>query len=495
MGTVAVMTADEATQAERADTRYAWRTLSVTGLGVLLAGTNTSTLDVALPVVARHFDATATEASWIVLTYMLVNTVLILAFGRVADLVGRRRLYLLGLGTLTVASVLCGLAPDPVSLAALRGLQAVGAAAIITNTTALLADAFPPRLLSSGLGINVSMASAAQVAGPVVGGAFASAFGWRAVFWFNVPFGLAGLVWARLALRPDRRRDRREPFDLLGAALSAAAVGGIVLALTEGGALGWSSPPVLVGLALVLVTLPLFVLSQLRRRYPLLDLRLFADRQRSAAYLGAFLLAVARFAVVLLMALYLQAASGLGPFDAGLRVIPVAAGISLASPASGWLAARYPTRVVASAGLVLAAAGLAGLALLIAPDRGYLPLGGCLAAVGIGCGLFMTPNTTAIVGGVDSARRGVANGVRSMLQNTGYVVSTAMSLAIVTSPLSAADKRAAYAGTLSRLPGGALAAFTGGYRTAFWVLAAACLAGLVASLSRGPVRVRSSPVS
>jgi EmrB/QacA subfamily drug resistance transporter len=468
--------------------RYAWRVLSVTSLGVLLAGTNTSTLDVALPVVARHFDATATEASWIVLSYMLVNTVLILAFGRIADLVGRRRLYLLGLGTLTAASTLCGFAPNAEVLAGCRALQAVGAAAIITNTTALLTDAFPARLLSAGLGFNVSAASAAQVAGPVVGGAFASAFGWRAVFWFNVPVGIAGLIWARLGLRADRPRDTREPFDVLGAALSAGVVGGLVLALSEGGALGWRSTPVIVGFALFAAALPLFVLTQLRRRYPLLDLRLFADRARSSAYLGAFLLAVARFAVVLLMALYLQAASGLDPFQAGLRVIPVAAAISLASPVAGRLATRYPTRWVASAGLALTVVGLVALALLVAPDRQYLWLGLAMTAVGLGSGIFMTPNTTSIMSGIEPARRGVANGVRSMLQNTGFVVSTAMSLAIVTSPLGAGEKRAAYAGTLSQLSGSALQQFTGGYRVAFWVLAGACAAGLAASLNRGPVR-------
>ena len=177
-----------------AQARYAWRVLSVTSLGVLLSGINTSTLDVALPVVARHFSASATESSWIVLSYMLVNTILILVFGRVADIVGRRRLYMVGLAVLTGASVLCGFAPSALVLAICRALQAVGAAALITNTTALLTDAFPRRLLSTGLSFNVTAASAAQVAGPLVGGALAGALGWRAVFWFNVPFGVAGLL-------------------------------------------------------------------------------------------------------------------------------------------------------------------------------------------------------------------------------------------------------------------------------------------------------------
>ncbi len=476
----------EAARGAADQARYAWRVLSVTSLGVVLAGLNTSTLDVGLPVVARHFDASASQASWILLSYMLVNTVLILVFGRVADIVGRRRLYVTGLAILTGASLLCGLAPSAPALAGLRALQAVGAAAIITNTTALLTDAFPSDKLSTGLGLNVTIASAAQVAGPVVGGAMATALGWRAVFWFNVPFGVAGLLWARFSLRRTPPPPDREPFDAVGAALAFFVVGGPVLALSEGGALGWTDPLVATGLVVFAVTLPVFLIVQRRRRYPMLDLSLFADRERSLAYVAVFLLALARFAVVLLMSLYLQAAGGADPFQAGVRVIPVAAGISLASPVAGRLARRYPARILASAGMALTAAALIVLALIISPDRPYLPLGTGLLAVGLGSGLFMTPNTSSIMTSVAADRRGIANGVRSMLQNTGFVVSTALSLAIVTSPLDPLAKQAAYAGTLSDLSTNALESFTRGYRVAFVVLAGACLVGMVASLARNP---------
>src|SRR6201992_2616640 len=450
---------------DTAQARYAWRVLSVTSIGVLLAGTNTSTLDVGLPVVARHFSANATQASWIVLSYMLVNTILILVFGRVADIVGRRRLYMVGLGVLTGASVLCGFAPSAFALAACRALQAVGAAALITNTTALLTDAFPRRMLSTGLTFNAPAAAAAQVAGPLVGGALATAFGWRAVFWFNVPFGVAGLLWARRTLRADPPRRSREPFDLMGSLLTVTLVGGLVLALSEGGALGWSSPLVMVGGALFAVSLPVFVVTEHRRRYPMLDLSMFRGRERSMAYASNLLMSIARFAVVLVIALYLQAAAGANPFQAGVRVIPVAGGMVLASPLAGWLAKRYPVRWVSSTGMAIAATGLAVLAATISPTLAYPVIGGCLLAVCIGSGIFMTPNTTSIMGGVEPGRRGIANGVRSMLQNTGYVVSTAMSLAIVTSPLTPAQKQAAYAGTLSRLSPQALDNFTGGYPT------------------------------
>jgi EmrB/QacA subfamily drug resistance transporter len=466
------------------DERYAWRVLSVTSLGVLLAAANTSTLDVALPVVARHFDASASAASWTLLTYMLVNTVLILAFGRLADIIGRRRLYLIGLATLTAASLACGFAPSIIVLAALRGVQAIGAAAIITNTTAQLTDAFPARLLGTALGLNVAVASAAQVIGPVIGGAMASTWGWRAVFWFNVPTGVVGLVWARISLRHPLQRQRDERFDVLSAFLSLGMLGGLVIALSEGGALGWTSTPVLVGASVFVVTTPLFIVLQMHRPDPLVDLRLFADRQRSAAYVASFLLALARFAVVLLAALYLQAARGLGPFQAGIRVIPVAVGMMVASPLVGRLVHRFSARILSTSGLVLTGLGLLGLALRLHPETGDVELALWLALIGVGSGIFLTPNTSSIMSSVEPARRGIANGIRSMSQNSGYVVSVALSLGIVTSALPPEQKREAYAGTLSRLGPQSLAHLTHGYHLALLVLAAMTVLGAAASLAR-----------
>lgn len=460
----------------------------MTSLGVLLSAANTSTLDVALPVVARHFHASATAASWALLTYMLVNTVLILAFGRLADIIGRRRLYLLGLGTLTAASLACGFAPNILALDALRGVQAIGAAAIITNTTAQLTDAFPSDLLATALGLNVAVAAASQVVGPVIGGAMASSWGWRAVFWFNVPIGVVGLAWARLTLRRRRQERTPERFDLVGAALSLVWLGGLVIGLSEGGALGWTSTPVLVGLGLFLAALPAFVWTQVRRRDPLLDLRLFSDRARSAAYVAAFLMSMARFALVLLAALYLQAARGLDPFGAGIRVIPVAAAMALASPLVGRLVRYFTARVLSTVGLALTGTGLLGLALRLTPHLSDVELGLWLALIGVGTGVFMTPNTSSIMSTVDAARRGIANGVRSMAQNTGYVVSVALSLGIVTSSLPSREKRAAYAGTLSRLGARSLAHLTHGYHVALLVLAALTVVGMAASLARGTTR-------
>lgn len=469
---------------EPTDRGYAWRLLSVTSLGVLLAASNASSMDVALPTVARHFHATATEASWMVLAYMVVNTAFILVFGRLADLIGRRPLYIAGLACLTLASLACGFAPDAIVLDALRGLQGVGAAAIITNTTAQIVDAFPRDILSLGLGLNVTVSAASQMLGPLLGGLLAGDLGWRAVFWFNVPTGIAGVLWASVTLRRSPKRRRTERFDFGGAALSSLALTGLVVALAEGGSVSWGSPAVIVGSVVLFVGAPLFVLRQWRVADPLVPPSLFADRARTMAYLSAFLLSVSRFAVVLLISLYLQGAVGLGPLGAGVRVLPVAGGLMLVSPLAGRLTARLGPEVLSTVGALVAGAGLTLLAVVLSPRAPIALLAVGMFGVGAGSALFLTPNTTSIMASVGATQRGVANGVRSMLQNVGYVISAALGLAIVTSPLAETAKKAAYAGTLGRLRPAEVAAFTGGYRVALAVLAGLTLAAAAASVLR-----------
>jgi hypothetical protein len=178
--------------------------------------------------------------------------------------------------------------------------------------------------------------------------------------------------------------------------------------LSEGGALGWTSTPVVAGAVAFAVATPVFLLVQARRRYPLVDLRMFADRERSMAYLAAFLLSLARFAVVLLISLYLQAADGVDPFQAGLRVVPVAIGMMLASPIAGGLAHRYSARVLSTGGLALTRIGLAGLAAVLRPHLPYVTMALALLVIGAGSGLFLTPNTGSIMASIPARRRGGA---------------------------------------------------------------------------------------
>jgi EmrB/QacA subfamily drug resistance transporter len=459
---------------------------SVTSLGVLLSGLNASTLDVALPTVVRHFNASATAASWILLSYLLVSTVLILPFGRLADIIGRRRLYLIGVALLTFASLAAAFAPDVQFLIAARVVQAIGAASLMANTSALITDAFNGPHLSLGLGLNVTVAGVGLVAGPALGGLLADTLGWRSVFWFNVPIGVVSLTWAAITLRDMARPAIRERFDTQGALLALVVVGSFTFAIALGGTHGWTSAPVVSSIVLFVIGVPTLFWTQSHESFPLIDLSLFADRERAIAFLTTFILALARFGLVLLMALYLQAAHGWSAQHTGVIIVPTAFGMMIASPGAARLARHYSARYVATAGLALTAAGLYFLAIELTPQTGTVALTVAMGVVGIGSGLFMTPNSSSIMASVAADRRGVANGLRAMLQSTGTVTGTALSLAIITGPLAPKEQAAAYAGTLSTLSAHTLPAFTAGYHRALLVLAIMLTIGAVASLLRDP---------
>ncbi|WAH36518.1 MFS transporter [Alicyclobacillus dauci] len=466
-------------------TRYPWLVLSVTSLGVLLTLLNVGTLNVALPVVAKHFNANAETANWILLSYMLFNTVFILIFGRLADMFGRRRLYIIGLSIFTVVSLLIGLAPNIWVLLVLRAIQAAGGAIVITNTTPLLTDAFPEKTLSKGLGINVLIASLAQLAGPVVGGFFASTLGWQWVFWFNVPFGILGVIWAATTLRGMESKGTREPFDVSGNILVFFALGGVILALSEGSTLGWSSPIVLLGLAAFVILTPIFMRIEWTSKSPLMDLHLFGQRRYAMAYVAAFLNSFARSAVVLLMALYYQTINHDTPFTAGLAVLPVTLGMLILSPVAGSLASRYDARVISSLGLALSGVGVAILIVVVGPYGLFVWAAIGMFLVGAGSALFLTPNTASIMTTIDPAHRGTANGLRSMLQNMGQVISTALSLMLVTAGLPKALQASVYAGNEASLPPGDIHLLVLGFRVALVAMLVATVIGILASLVRG----------
>jgi EmrB/QacA subfamily drug resistance transporter len=466
--------------------RHSWTVFSVTAIGVLLSGLNASTLDVALPAVVRHFDTSATAATWILLSYLLVSTVLILPFGRLADIVGRRMLFLAGIALLTGASLLAGAAPNVQVLILARVLQAVAGALLQVNVTALLTDAFPVSKLSLALGMNVTVAGVGLVAGPALGGLLADSLSWRAVFWFNVPFGVIGLLWGAATLRELPHDRVRESFDVVGAFLATAVVGSVTAVIALGGTQGWTTPAALALMGVFAVGLPALIVTQLRRTHPLIDLDLFRNKERAIAYAVTFILAMARFGIVLLMALYLQAAHGWTAARTGLAIMPCAIGMMAAAPVAARLARHYSARVLSTTGLVLTAVGLGYLGLALSPTMGTTEIVIALVVIGVGSGACMTPNTSSIMASVAPDRRGIANAMRATLANTGTVAGTAVCLAIVTAPLLPRDKSAAYAGTLSELSADTLPLFTDGYHAALLMLAVVSAIGAVASLMRNP---------
>jgi len=473
------MTADDA------EDKAGWAVLVAASSGALLCFLNLSALNVALPAVARSLHATPTQASWILLSYMLVSTVCILCFGRLADLWGRRRLFLAGLSLFVVACAACALAPTAELMLASRTAQAIGAAGVMANASALVADAFGRRRMGLALGVLAMVAALAQVVGPLAGGFVVSWWGWRALFMLNVPAGLCVLAWSWKVLAKTETV-QAERFDLAGAALSLVGIGCVTYALSMAGTRGWTSTPVWAFMLIGFCALGLFAAVQMRVASPLVDPSLFGDPARRTAYAGILLLSMTQAAPLLLVALYLQACAGLQPSEAGLRIAPVALGMLMAAPVAGALLRRFRAESICVSGMLLAACALALLAVFLRPSIDAVQLSICLWMLGLGIGSFVTPNNASILQSVAPRRRGIANGVRSTLQNTGIMVGTALTLSVSMAGLPSGVQRMILGNGGPALSSADVAAFTQGASAALAVLAVLCLAGaaLIASARR-----------
>jgi EmrB/QacA subfamily drug resistance transporter len=418
---------------------------------------------------------------------MIVSTVLVLTAGRLSDLFGRKTAYVLGFLVFSIASLGAGFAVSGTELILWRVLQGIGGAFLFANAAALVTDAFPKKELGLAMGTNTMVAAVGLVIGPVLGGALV-AISWPWVFWFNIPFGLAGCVWAALVLEERSGRSEERGLDLLGVATYIVGLTGLVFALSKGGLSGWNNPLVIGGLIAAAVFLPLFVVIERHGRAPMLDLALFRDRLFAAASAAAFLNGLSRFALMFLFVFYFQGPQGQSPIMAGLELAPLAIGMLVASPFAGVIADRRGSRGLAAAGMLLSAIGLAGMTMLQA-DTPYIWSAVWLSLVGVGSGMFNSPNTAAMMGAVPVHRRGIAAGARVMLQNTGAVVSIAFVMAIVTAAVPSDVLFKIFSGLTSGLSPRQLQPFISNMHLALWVLTAVSLLGAVISMLR-PAHVR-----
>jgi EmrB/QacA subfamily drug resistance transporter len=454
---------------------------------MLLATVNSGTLIIALPDLERELHTTLLQLVWVILVYMIVSTVLVLTAGRLSDLFGRKTAYVLGFFVFAAASLGAGFAGSGTELIVWRILQGIGGAFLFANAAALVTDAFPKRELGLAMGTNTMVAAVGLVIGPVLGGALV-AIAWPWVFWFNVPLGLIGSAWGLLVLEERAGRSDERGLDLLGVTLYVVGLTGLVLALSKGGLSGWGNALVIAGLIAACVLLPLFVWVEHRSDAPMLDLSLFRDRLFSAASGAAFLNGLSRFALMFLFVFYFQGPQGASPIMAGLELAPMAIGMLIASPLAGAYADRRGSRGLAALGMLVSAIGLAGMTTLQA-HTAYVWSALWLLLVGIGSGMFNSPNTAAMMGVVPVHRRGIAAGARVMLQNTGAVISIAFVMAVVTAAVPKDVLFKIFSGLTSGLSNEQLQPFISNMHMALWVLAGISLLGAGISLLR-PAHVR-----
>ncbi|HTZ62339.1 MAG TPA: MFS transporter [Thermoplasmata archaeon] len=414
--------------------KYKWLVLSNTTVATLMAAIDTNIVLISLPTIGRQLPGTnATTLLWILLGYSLLTAVVLLNFGRLSDMFGRVRLYVLGFAVFTVGSLLCGLSQTGVELVLFRLVQAVGAGFLFANSAAIITDAFPPNERGRALGINQISIVVGAVAGLILGGAITATIGWRWIFFVNVPIGLIATLRARADLRELAAQEERPRIDWAGNVAFALGLT-VILAGVTLGALGDVDGDVAIALVVAgAIMLVGFVYIESRVESPMLDLSLFRSRVFSTTTTATLLNALARGAFTFVLVFYLQGPPRyLDPFTAGLFLIPVSASLATFGPISGWLSDRYGPTWFTVFGLILSAGGFLWLATIGAEDS-FLQLTPPLVLVGAGMGLFAAPNRATMMTAVPPNRRGVASGIGTTFLNTGATVSLGLTLVIMSS--------------------------------------------------------------
>jgi EmrB/QacA subfamily drug resistance transporter len=464
---------------------YQWTALSVTTVGALLASMQGSALLIALPSILSELHASFFTIMWVLMGYLLITTALTPVVGRLADMWGRKRLYNSGFAMFVFGSLVAGLAQPQFhggDLILGRLVQGVGGALLVTNSTAIVTDAFRKGQVGLGLGVNQIAGAAGFLIGPIIGGLLTE-WSWRWVFLFNVPLGIFGVLWGIWRLREPVQLVKHQRIDWFGLITLILGLTGVLLGLSML-AFPILSPPV-TGTIFVIgaISLILFGIIEPRVKEPMVQLRLFSHRLFLLANLSGLLNGIARGAVLFLLIFFLQGPYGQDPLRAGLLLTPFGLAFMLIGPLSGRLSDSIGSRILAPVGLGVSSLGLLGLA-TVTPSTPYWLLAFFMALMGGGSGFFVSPNTNAIMSSVEPQKRGSAAGILTMLNNTGQMLSIAIvfPLALSAVPMAAMMQVFIYGGGMSQFPA-ALATFLHGVHFAFLVsFAISVIAMIVAAL-------------
>ena len=461
-----------------------WWTLAAVECGNFVVYMDGFIVTLALPAMARQFGVGLPVLKWVIVAYLLTVTVTLLPAGRLADIWGRRRIVVLGMGVLVVTSVLCALAPTVEILIAFRVLQGVGGGLVLANVMAEITAVFPKQERRKAMAVNASILALAQVTGLVLGGLLIGQFGWRSLFLVILAVSLAGLILSLRILKARPRSQDRSAMDWTGAVLAVVATSApflVIEQLSQEG-LNPASLAILMGGA---ATLALFVAVEQRLAKPLLTLSLFRSRAFSFGSVAAAFYFVAAVACYFLLPLYAQLVLGRSPVMAGVLIVPLSLVLTATSLTVSSLGDRAGARTLSTAGMLCVSAGLVGLSWL-GPDAADASIIGPLVLLGMGGGLFHPPNNSATLNTVPAQHLSVANGFLSTARNFGQAIGTALAAALLAHGLGAAGADAALAGEVgARLGGSQLEAFLGAQQLAFRLAAALGLVGALISVCRG----------
>ncbi|MFD1539306.1 DHA2 family efflux MFS transporter permease subunit [Nonomuraea guangzhouensis] len=426
--------------AEQPATQRPWLVLAIMCVGFFMSLLDGSIVNVAVPMLIHSINASYDQVLWVIDGYLLAFSVPLITTGRLGDIFGYRRLYVIGIITFTVASALCGLSDSPTQLLAARALQGLGGALLFPQVISSILTIFPPRLRGRAFGLFGAIVGFAPIVGPVAGGFLLAHVSWRWIFFVNVPIGIITAVLA-LTFAPPMRSGRRHRLDVIGVALATAGLSGVVFGLIEGERYAWGTiiGPISIASVIVagLVLLAVFVLWQHRQRNePLMPLALFGARDFAVGNGVGFVFQLGMIGIMFVLVLYLQMARGYSALETGLMMVPSAVLTAVGSAYAGRLSDRFGGKYILMAGMTLLAAGLLVLVAMTGPTSGAWSLLPGLTIIGIASGATFAPLQQATMHGVDPRLAGAASGVSSTIRQIGGVLGTAVLGALLSARLS-----------------------------------------------------------
>lgn len=414
-----------------------WMILAATSAVLMMTPLDSSAVAIIIPIIQADYAISLGQVAWVALVYLVIITSLILPIGRLGDIVGFRCLYLLGVAVFTGASLLCGLAPGPGWLIGARAVQGVGAALMMALSPGIATALFPPWERGRALGFTGMAIAAGLVLGPTVGGVLAYQFGWRWIFFINLPIGIIG-GWLCWRLLPPLAPTARHAVDWVGGAVSMIGLAALMLALTQGNSWGWTSVRVFGLVSVFMLCAVIFIIVERRHPSPMLDFTLFANPVFRGANVATVLNYLGQFSALFLTPLLLQQGFGYSAQRTGLTMAALPLMVLIIAPFSGARSDRTGTRALTVAGELLVAVGLVALALVITRGQ-WWAIVAALALVGTGTGIFQSPNNNAIMSSVPRAALGIGGGVLATMRNLGMTLGVAVSsvvVAIATQPIS-----------------------------------------------------------
>jgi EmrB/QacA subfamily drug resistance transporter len=400
-----------------------WWTLVLISVATFMLLLDITVVNVALPDIQRELGASLSSLQWVVDAYTLTLAAFLLTAGSIGDRLGRRRVFSIGFGIFTVASLLCGIAGDPTLLNLARGLQGVGGAAMFATALALIGQEFQGKDRATAFGVWGATVGGAVAIGPLVGGIITEHLGWEWVFFVNVPIGITAIVLTERKIANVAAQDPA-PIDLPGLFTFSAALFLLIFGLIRGNPEGWGSPLILACLGGAAVLMAAFVAVEARSRHPMLDLTLFRKPAFNGVSAVAFALSAGMFAMFLYLTIYIQGVLGYSPLEAGLRFLPLTVLSFIASPIAGTLSHRIPIRVLLGVGL-----GLVGVGLLlmrgVSPDSSWTALLAGFLVAGVGIGITNPGIGQAAIAVVPVEKSGMGAGINTTFRQVGIATGVA----------------------------------------------------------------------